>query len=248
MSRPHSVTVLAYIRTTDADSIIFNPLVPLHLLLPPHEAVLAQSQTGSAQPKVSETPPAPLILAAQDFNGFNAGVMMFHLAPDDPDLLLSVLGEVLAHRALAFDEEGVWHSDQACWGRVLRAHPEVAERFWEVPQIWWNAYYPDLSDEDKSIVEQRNEAHREWREDDPGWTPTVQIHLPGGYKYSEPWREVFEFSRRVHEDLERQALARNTTVGEVARSVGTFGRTEDVARAFWTDATVGINGMAWNDY
>ncbi|WVF72890.1 hypothetical protein IAT40_007708 [Kwoniella sp. CBS 6097] len=51
-----------WIFMTDADSLISDPAVPLHLLLPPDSVT-----------------PTPLVLGTQDHNGFNAGAMLYRI-------------------------------------------------------------------------------------------------------------------------------------------------------------------------
>ena len=115
-----------FIRWTDADTIIANPAVPLHALLP----------TPSLRP-------VPLILGNQDHNGFNNGAMFLHVEP----LLIQLLDDILALEAKLLVPWRHSPSDQRLMGMVLQENNVMGSRFFEIPQQWTNAYSLDRCQE-----------------------------------------------------------------------------------------------------
>lgn len=112
-------------RWTDADTLIVNPVVAIHDLLPP-----------------STLSPPPIILANQDSNGFNDGVTFFRVS----HRLVTFLSQVLV---ISHDLTTLWHkgtggegppSDQRALSLSILANPDIQEGFYEIPMRWMNAY------------------------------------------------------------------------------------------------------------
>ncbi|WVQ81413.1 hypothetical protein IAT38_003537 [Cryptococcus sp. DSM 104549] len=116
-----------WILFTDIDTVISNPAIPLHLLLPP-----------------SNLTPEPHILGNQDHNGLNAGVLLLRASP----LILELVEWCLLTFESTPDKGDGWApSDQILLGRRLLDDPELASHFYEIPQRWLNAYFLEPEDE-----------------------------------------------------------------------------------------------------
>ncbi|WOO77304.1 uncharacterized protein LOC62_01G000893 [Vanrija pseudolonga] len=110
-----------WILWSDADTVIVDPAIPAHLLLPPQaEAMLS---------------------AAQDHNGMNAGVMLLRVHETSVRALRTVIELYEAH-----PDPGK-RSDQPFWGVMLRSNPDLAAHFYKMPKNWLNAYWLDEVDE-----------------------------------------------------------------------------------------------------
>jgi hypothetical protein len=105
-------------RMTDIDTVIVNPTIPIHHLLPP-----------------STFEPPPLMIGNQDKAGFNAGSVLYHLEPALLDLIEFSFDVVRQHL-----EYHSFPSDQYVIHRALLDHSELGERFYEIPQFWTNPY------------------------------------------------------------------------------------------------------------
>lgn len=101
----------------DADTIVYDPSVALHQLLPP-----------------DDLSPRPLILGSQDHNGFDNGAFLIRVTAFTLDLVKKTIAEGLAMQNSTI-------SEQHFFGEVLR-RPKVARHFFEIPQRWLNAYFP----------------------------------------------------------------------------------------------------------
>lgn len=112
-------SVADLIRYCDADTIVSDPSIGLHHLLPP-----------------DTLNPQPLMIAGQDHNGLSAGAFGVRVMSETAEFLESVLAPNSV-------EDG--HSDQHHLGRALRS-PEGASfagAFYEIPRMWVNAYFLD---------------------------------------------------------------------------------------------------------
>ncbi|WWC64718.1 uncharacterized protein I303_107329 [Kwoniella dejecticola CBS 10117] len=115
-----------WIFLTDVDTIVSNPAIPLHVLLPP------------ATEDTSERP-EPLFLITQDHNGFNAGVMLLRVHPTILSLLETVLREF--EQILNGPTEGWNTNDQVLIARILTENPHYAKHVYEMPKNWFNSYF-----------------------------------------------------------------------------------------------------------
>ncbi|EIW69598.1 hypothetical protein TREMEDRAFT_62458 [Tremella mesenterica DSM 1558] len=149
-----------WVAQMDADVLVIDPLIPLHLLLPP------PSQS-----------PSPIILANQDFNGFNNGVTLYRVTP----LLLVFISQCIALEAELWATEQVHATDQALLARGIQRHPEIIERFYTIPQIWMNDY----------VIQGAEPSGEEWE-------PRVQYHLVAWTKWAEGvnWDEIYETAQK----------------------------------------------------
>ncbi|RXK40509.1 hypothetical protein M231_02161 [Tremella mesenterica] len=86
-----------WIMQTDADTLIYNPSIPLHHLLPP-----------------SHLTPTPWILGNQDSNGFNDGVVLYRVCRDIIDMLIAALSWEAEERS-----KGESPSDQYSLAHVI---------------------------------------------------------------------------------------------------------------------------------
>ncbi|WWC91830.1 uncharacterized protein L201_006777 [Kwoniella dendrophila CBS 6074] len=109
-----------WIFVTDIDTVISNPAIPIHSLLPP-----------------SSLSPEPLFLGNQDHNGFNAGVMIFKIDP----IILSLLEAVIEGFETS-SESDLSSNDHSLLSRAINDNPKISKHFYEIPQNWFNAYHP----------------------------------------------------------------------------------------------------------
>ncbi|WWD03770.1 hypothetical protein V865_001826 [Kwoniella europaea PYCC6329] len=113
-----------WIFMTDIDTIISNPSIPIHFLLPP--------------PTLD---PPPMFLGNQDHNGFNAGVLIFRIHPHTLTLLQWVINEF--EKSLERLKEGeLPRNDQVLLSTALN-QPELgySKGFYKIPKNWFNAYF-----------------------------------------------------------------------------------------------------------
>lgn len=122
---------------SDADTVIVDPAIPAHVLLPPH--------------------PGAMFSAGQDHNGMNAGVMLLRVHATSVRALRTVIELYEAH------PDPGRRSDQPFWGVMLRSDPELASHFYEMPKNWLNAYW--LSEVDNGPVLQIH--HVNWLKEVP---------------------------------------------------------------------------------
>ncbi|KAL1413583.1 oligosaccharyl transferase subunit ost3/OST6 [Vanrija albida] len=109
-----------WILWSDADTVIADPAVPAHALVPPHRGAM--------------------YCAAQDHNGMNAGVMLLRVHVTTVRAVRTVI------RLFESRARGA-HTDQSAWGLMLRSDPGLAAGFYEMPKHWLNAYWlEDMAD------------------------------------------------------------------------------------------------------
>jgi hypothetical protein len=99
----------------DATTLVSNPAVPVHALLPP-----------------ADLTPAPYVLGAQTDAGFTAAVLLIRVTP-------AVLGMVSATISAGKAERQPAVSDQHYLSNTLRANATFAQHFYEMPQAWLHA-------------------------------------------------------------------------------------------------------------
>ncbi|WVW86284.1 hypothetical protein I302_108326 [Kwoniella bestiolae CBS 10118] len=113
-----------WIFVTDVDTIISNPSIPIHLLLPP-----------------TSVHPQPLFLGNQDHNGFNAGVLILKVHPTILKLLEWVIMQF--EDSLNTLKQGeIPRNDQVLLSTALNTEElGYAEGFYEIPMERFNAYF-----------------------------------------------------------------------------------------------------------
>lgn len=134
-------------RYADADTIVADPSVAVHQLLPP--------------PGLS---PEPLLLGSQDHNGLNAGVLLMRVAPASLRFLEDLISDTKRPGGL---------SDQHYTGWRLRTDPAVSDHFYEIPKHWLNAYW--LSEVTAQPWRPAMHVHLvNWLSDKVPWRPAVR--------------------------------------------------------------------------
>ena len=146
----------------DVDTIILDPGVAVHDLLPPETIQ-----------------PYPIFLGHKDkVMGFNAGVMTMRVCPELVEFLSDAL---LIHRHFYIPEkEGTSHrgipTDQDSLALSLQRDKHFAELFYEIPRRWLSTYTV--------------EGEGDWAEDllgfaEDDYQPRLQMHLAGNLKNGE---------------------------------------------------------------
>lgn len=134
-------------RYTDADTIVSDPSIALHLLLPPEDRT-----------------PEPLLLGSQDHNGFNAGVFLIRVHPTMLEFLEDLISDTLLPGKL---------SDQHYMGLRLRTQQKYSDHFYEIPKQWLNAYW--LNELGTKPWKPMLHVHLvNWLSDSVSWRPMVR--------------------------------------------------------------------------
>ena len=193
---------------TDADTLIVNPEIAIHDLLPSPDAL----------------DPPPLILGNQDFNGFNAGVIIFRVSKDLVDFLVRTLAAEIELVDIAGGSE---LSDQTLLNHAFQTFHDVAARFYEIPYRWLNAYHQEF-DESANAKE-------------PG--PLLQLHLVSDSKYVVDYVRHLRHAEEVY--MEAARLDQNVTKG--LQTMAKRKRVTEFAEEYWRDAKGGVEGVRWLD-
>jgi hypothetical protein len=198
-------------RLRDVDTFITNPAIATQDLLPP-----------------SSLTPKPLILGNQDHNGFNAGVILFHVER----LLVEFTEKVLQ---LEKQYTIPWWSastDQHLTCDVLKEDPTISDRFYEIPQAWLNIYYLP-----NNIADAENEEEE----------PHLQVHLVRGVKKKLSHRKLLELADEVYMLRKEKAMQ----IGDRGNGLETLGqrsKTKRFAERWWKEHPGGVEGIKFNDF
>ena len=210
-------------RWTDADTLIVNPLVAIHDLLPP-----------------STLSPPPLILANQDSGGFNDGVTLFRVN----HRLATFLSQVIS---LSHEMTSLWHlgtggegppSDQRAIAITLLANRDLCAGFYEIPQSWLNAY--DL-DAQEGEFELRAQVHLvNERKYGKGAEEAVE-------RASEMAERVYEGAQRLAVRSGESGGREERDQGENGLGLmDEVGRVREEAERWWSTAVGGVEGMVFS--
>ncbi|RSH89304.1 hypothetical protein EHS25_002416 [Saitozyma podzolica] len=216
-----------WIMLTDADSLILNPSIPLHALLPPP---FSPPSPHAFTPAPLEPP--PLILGNQDGNGFNAGVVMFRV---DPRLAAFIMS-MLAHESELATLHKSHPSDQYLFGYTiqLEENKDVADAFYEIPMMWINEYWLDNDEGSQRL-------------DGVGWTPQLQVHLCNGrWWWSTPdWREkIVGHANALYEEAN---LLGQGNIRSGLESMEDGQKTEYAVRRWWRKGNSGIKQITFTE-
>ncbi|OCF42242.1 hypothetical protein I317_03977 [Kwoniella heveanensis CBS 569] len=203
---------------TDSDSLISDPAVPLHLLLP--------SESKS---------PAPLILGTQDHNGFNSGVMLFRIDIRVLDYINMVIERFHASDVAPSDKPKDWvPSDQVLLAQILVDDPDLAQHFYEIPRFWINAYWIADTEWDPSTPQLQVHLvnHLKRR---VSLAPIVRHNLA-----------ILEAAAEAKANLDTMSEAdQEYGYGHGLDLLPQWNVTLDAGREFWEGAQGGIDGMRW---
>jgi hypothetical protein len=207
-------------RFTDPDTLIIDPIIALHELLPP-----------------STIHPTPLLLINSDQDAFNAGVMIIRVDPAS----VAILSQALAVEAQRVDYGGQSEmSDQFLLSRVITSHSEIRDRVWEIPMMWFNAYFLD------------NEEGGDWGKQDGVWTPKMQIHLVAGNKIGANVKKYTGLEQEVYDGVEDEARRKGLwmegmDMGEAMQATEKSQLVRIAAAAWWSEARVGLPDMRFSE-
>ncbi|WVR00083.1 hypothetical protein IAU59_007225 [Kwoniella sp. CBS 9459] len=205
---------------TDADSLISDPAVPLHLLLPPAETVT----------------PTPLILGSQDHNGFNSGVMLFRVDTRVLGYIDSVIETFHAFNEPPPDKAKGWvPSDQVLLAQELVENAELAQHFYQIPRLWINAYWIADAEWDPSTPQLQVHLVNHLKRRVP-FAPIVRHNLA----ILEAANEARARSRADEGDME---LVHG--YGHGLDLLPQWDSTAEAGSNFWQDARAGIEDMRW---
>lgn len=138
---------------TDADTLILDPGIALHDLLPPRDLS-----------------PSPTILVNQDYNGFNAGVIFFRICHHS----ITILNRVLATETELVDVEGGQAiSDQQLFALVIQKYQDIQDHLYEIPRLWVNAYWGDLNWDGEELVWQVHLVN--WTKRNKDWERILRV-------------------------------------------------------------------------
>lgn len=176
-------------RWFDADSIIVNPSIPWHVFLPPRDFNDKH------------------IIGTRDDNGFNAGLLIFHVHPWTVDALIQALAVPLMK-----PDVDLSYQDQSALGWVLD-HVGYEEHFIYQPRRWWNRYphdadgdrvgtmclhFPGLDD----VKLQLMTRHLDHAEDDPENKLREFVDTEYGQEIQEYWN-LLRYSRHLLDQANR---------------------------------------------
>ena len=100
---------------TDSDTLITDPRIAIHDMLPPRQL-----------------DPQPWFIGNQDQGGFNAGVTIIRVCPET----VQIMGHALAFAPL--QDRGV--GDQGLLALTFQSRPDYAAHFYQIPMRWYNMY------------------------------------------------------------------------------------------------------------
>jgi hypothetical protein len=193
-------------RLTDVDTFITNPAIAIQDLLP-----------------LSSLTPKSLILGNQDHNGFNAGVMLFHVER----LLVKFTEEVLQLEKQYTIPWWFAPTDQHLICDALKEDPTISDRFYEIPQAWLNIYYLP-----NNIADADNKEEEE---------PHLQVHPVRGVKKKLSHRKLLEAADEVYKLGKEKAMQ----IGDRGNGLETLGqrsKTKRFAERWWQEHPRGSGG------
>ncbi|WVQ64923.1 uncharacterized protein L199_003093 [Kwoniella botswanensis] len=216
-----------WIFMTDADTVICNPSIPLHHLIP------------SA---VHRLIPEPLFLGIRDFNGFNNGNMIFRVNRRIIAFLSNALSieESRAQKIMSgnkdVDPKGRirdnFASDQESLSIALLSpeNQDVQRGFYEMPCDWFNFYPEQFKDDYTHPPEERM---------------ILQVHYPNFRKWTYPLQPIVSHAENIYNTAVGNALNAGlvNSHSEGLELMDWYEKSKMVADDWWRTAKSGIDGI-----
>lgn len=219
-------TAPAHSRLTDVDTLIVDPSVPLHLLLPNSTLYSTLS-------------PAPFIIGTQDYLGFNNGIITYRVSHRTVTFLSRVLA--IEYHIIEPDSsippqpilDDSPPFDQRATGLALKNYRDAAEGFYLIPQEWFSGY--------------DDPVHGPPAEDLPEGGVRMGIHFAGPVGKAKKWEECVALEEAVWS--EAADAARELSVGGTGiELLPGVERVKKAGEDWWRDARNGIDGLVFNEW